>query len=309
MLYDVVIIGGASAGLTAGIYVARKKLNGVILTKEVGGQSILTDNIENFPGFEKISGVELTDKIRVQVENLGLKIKEGIEVKSIVKKDGFFNIVLKAGGTVEAKSIIITTGKNPRMLGVPGEKEFENKGVSFCSICDAPLFSKKNVAVIGGGNSGLESATDLIRYANKVYVLECGPKILGDETTQEKLRRTEKVEFVTSAEVKEIKGDNFVEKIIYKNKETDEEKEISVGGVFVNIGWVPATKFLDGFVKLNDNGEIITDPKTNKASIEGVFAAGDCTDIKYKQCIVAAGEGAKAALSAYDYLINQHQVN
>ena len=300
--YDLVIIGAASAGLTAGIYAGRKKMNTVILSKEVGGQAILTDTIENFPGFDSISGKELAARERAQAEKFGAEIREGVEVEAVEADGGGFSVKTKGGDSIGAKSVIIATGKNPRRLGVPGEKEFENKGVSFCSICDAPLYGGKDVAVVGGGNSGLESAADLTKYAEKVYVLEFGGRIMGDELTKEKLEKTGKVEFITDAEVMEIKGDALVEKIIYKDKKTDAVKELSVGGVFVNVGWVPATGFLKDFVKLNEKGEVVIDHRTTETSVKGVYAAGDVSDIKYKQCVIAAAEGAKAALSAYERL-------
>jgi len=303
MLYDLAIIGGATAGLSAAIYAGRKKLTTVILTKEIGGQSLLTETIENFPGFESISGRELIKKMEAQVKKYGVEIKDGLEVESILKKEDFFEIKIKNfEDTFLVKSIIIATGKNYKRLNIPGEKEFENKGVSFCSICDAPLFQDKDVAVIGGGNSGLNSALDLLKYANKIFVLEAGPKIRGDELLQEKLKESGKVEFFVNVQPQEILGKNFVEKIVYNDLEKGEIKELEVGGVFINIGWEPATKFLKGFVNLNEWGEIIINPKTNESSVLGVFAAGDCTDTLYKQCVIAAGEGAKAALSVYNYL-------
>jgi thioredoxin-disulfide reductase len=299
MIYDLVIIGGASAGLTAGIYAARKKLNAIILTKQVGGQSLLTNTIENFPGFEMISGRELIEKMRLQVENYGVPIKEGIEVKFVKKEKELFLIE-----SIKAKSVIIATGRKVQCLNIPGEKEFKNKGVSSCSTCDAPLFAGKKVAVIGGGNSGLETAADISKYASKIYVLGSNSKIIGDELLREKLKQTEKVEFITSAAVQEIKGKKFVEKIIYKNLESNQIKEIAVDGVFINIGWIPASDFLsEDFVETNERGEIIINPATNETSTPGVFAAGDVTNNKYKQCIIAAADGAKAALSAYNYLL------
>ncbi|HDO23671.1 MAG TPA: hypothetical protein ENG99_00430 [bacterium] len=303
MIYDIVIIGGAAAGLTAGVYTGRKKMNSVILTKEVGGQSLLTDTIENFPGFDSISGRELINRMRGQVEKYSVEIKEGIEVESIEKKNDDFLIKIRNGEPIETKSIIVATGKNPRRLNVPGEREFENKGLSFCSICDAPLFSGKDVAIVGGGNSGLEAAMDLTKYANKIYILEYDSKIKGDESTQEKLKQTGKVKFITNAEVREIKGSDFVEKIAYRDRKSEEIKELSVGGVFINIGWTPSSAFLKGFVDLNEQGSIIINPKTNESSISGIFAAGDVSDVKYHQCVIAAGEGAKAVLSAYEYLL------
>jgi alkyl hydroperoxide reductase subunit F len=305
MLYDLVIIGGASSGLTAAIYGARKKLNTVILTEKIGGQSLLTDNIENYPGFKSISGKDLINKMREQVENLGVKIKEEIKAIEISKKDNVFEIKTENNGTFQAKSVVIATGKRPRHLNVPGEKEFTSKGVSFCSTCDAPLFAKKDVAVVGGGNAGLESAVDLTKYARKIYVLEFSEKILGDESTQEKLRKTGKIEFITNAATKEIRGETFVKSLIYEDRSSGEKKELLVEGVFVNIGQIPNTDFVKGFVELNEWSEVITDHRTSQTSVEGIFAAGDVTDTFYKQCIIAAGEGAKAALSAYKYINSQ----
>jgi len=298
MIYDLVIIGGATSGLTAGI-----------LTKEIGGQTLQTESIENFPGFEKISGPELINKMKEQVQKYGLPIKSGTEVKSISKTDGVFEISTNANNKITAKSVIISTGKNPRRLNVPGEKEFENKGVVYCSTCDAPLFGDKTVVVAGGGNSGLNSAFDLLKYAVKIYIMEAADKIIGDEFLQEKLKASGKVEFIINADIKEIKGANFVEEIIYLDKKTGlpageagEEKTLKAQGLFVNVGWSPSSAFVKGFLETNEYGEIIIDPRTSETSVKGVFASGDVTDVKYKQCIIAAGEGAKAALSAYDYL-------
>ncbi|MBU3925667.1 FAD-dependent oxidoreductase, partial [Patescibacteria group bacterium] len=229
----------------------------------------------------------------------------GVEVESIKKAGQNFLIKTKEGESFETKTIIIATGKILRQLNVPGEKEFKNKGITYCSICDAPLFSGKDVAVVGGGNSGMESAMDLIKYANKVYLMSRGEKIKGDEFLQDKLKKTGKVEFITNVEIKEIKGNKFVEKIIYKDKKSGEEKELPVGGIFVNIGWVPATNFLEELIETNNHGEIITDSKTQQTSLAGIFAAGDVTDSLYKQIVIAVGDGAKATLSAYNYLIKE----
>ena len=304
MIYDLVIIGGATSGLTAGIYAARKKLNAVILTKEVGGQTLQTESIENFPGFEKISGPELIDKIKEQVQKYGLPIKSGTEVKSISKTDDIFEIASNISDEIKAKSVIIATGKNPRRLNISGEKEFENKGVVYCSTCDAPLFGGKTVVVAGGGNSGLNSAFDLLKYAVKIYVMENSGKLIGDEFLQEKLKKSGKVEFMTGVEIKEIKGGDFMEEVVYLDKKSGEEKALKAQGLFVNVGWSPSSSFAKGFLKTNEYEEIVVDPKTNETSVKGVFASGDVTDVKYKQCVIAAGEGAKAALSAYDYLKN-----
>lgn len=305
MVYDLAIIGGATSGLTAGIYAARKKLNAIILTKEVGGQSIQTESIENFPGFENISGTDLIGKIKAQVLKYGLSIKSGAGVGSISKKDDMFEIETDKNEKITAKSVIIATGKNPRRLNVVGEKEFENKGVVYCSTCDAPLFGGKYVVVAGGGNSGLGSAFDLLKYANKIFVMESMDKIKGDELLQEKLKASGKVVFMTSVDIKEIKGSKFLEEIIYLDKKTGEEKTLKAQGLFVSIGWSPSSSFVKGFVDRNEYDEIIINQKTNETSVKGVFASGDVTDIKYKQCVIAASEGAKATLSAYDYLKNK----
>lgn len=302
MVYDLIIIGGASAALSAAIYAARKKLNTLILTGKVGGQSLLTDSIKNYPGFKEISGYDLIVKFREQAESFGAKIQEGKLVESIAKNGDNFEVKTNDGQSFEAKSIIVATGKRPRNLDVPGEKEFANKGVSYCSTCDAPLFGEKDVAVIGGGNSGLEAAMDLTKYANKIYVLEFGPKIIGDEATQEQLRETKKVEFITDAATKEIRGNKFVDSLIYEDRKSGEKKDLKIQGIFVEIGQIPSSDFTKGFLQMNPRGEIIIDLKTNQTSVEGIFAAGDVTDVLYKQCIIAAGEGAKAALSAYKYL-------
>lgn len=304
MIYDLVIIGGATSGLTAGIYAARKKLNAIILTKEIGGQTLQTENIENFPGFENISGPDLIGKMKKQIQKYELPLMSGVEVKSISKTNDIFEIAANITDEIKTKSVIIATGKNPRRLNIPGEKEFENRGVVYCSTCDAPLFGGKTVVVAGGGNSGLNSAFDLLKYADRIYVIESAVVIKGDEFLQEKLKASGKVIFMANCDIKEIAGTAFVEKIVYLDKNSGQNKEIAAQGVFVNVGWAPATGFLKDFVKLNDYGEIIIDPKTNQTSISGVFAAGDATDVKYKQCVIAAGEGAKAALSAYEYLKN-----
>ena len=200
-----------------------------------------------------------------------MPIKSGAEVKSISKTDDIFEIAVNISDEIKAKSIIIATGKNPRRLNVPGEKEFENRGVVYCSTCDAPLFGGKRCGSGRRGNSGLNSAYDLLKYAVKIYVMENSDKLIGDEFLQEKLKKSGKVEFMTGVEIKEIKGVDFMEEVVYLDKKSGEEKALNVQGLFVNVGWVPATGFLKDFVKLNDYKEIIIDPKTNETSVKGVF--------------------------------------
>jgi len=303
MLYDLIIIGAGPAGLSAGLYAGRKKIKALILTKQIGGQS-LSYTIENYPGLMEISGLELVEKTKKQVEKYNVEIKESAEISNIDKKNGNFSVKTEKGNSFETKAIIIASGKIPRKINVPGAREFEGKGVSFCTICDAPIFSGKNIAVVGGGNSALMSAMDLIPYAEKIYVLQHRERFIGDEILQEKLKKSGKVEFITNAEILEIKGNKFVEKIIYEDLVSKEKKELAVGGVFVNIGYIPNTAFVKNFLKLNEKEEIIIDPWTAETSIKGIFAAGDATNISFKQYIIAAGEGAKAALSAYHYICN-----
>jgi len=302
MLYDLIIIGAGPAGLTAGIYAGRKKINAIILTKQIGDQS-LGYTIENYPGIPKIMGMELVEKMKEQVGKYGIEIKENIAIKSIEKKNEKF-LIKAESGSFEAKAVIIATGKISKKLDVPGAREFENRGVSFCTICDAPLFAGKNVAVIGGGNTALISAMDLLPYAEKIYVLQHRERFIGDEIMQEKLKKSGKAELIVNAEISEIKGKNFVEKIIYEDLSLKNKKELEVGGVFVNIGHIPNISFVKNFLDLNEKEEIIIEPETTETSVKGIFAAGDVTNIPYKQYIIAAAEGAKSALSAYHYICN-----
>jgi len=300
-LYDLIIIGGGPAGITAGIYGARKKLNTLLLTKDFVGQVGKAGDIENWPGNYRIPGIELLKSFKEHLKRFDIKIEEE-EVKEIKKRDGIFEISTRKNNNFQSKSVVVTSGRNPRPLKVPGEEKFVGKGVSFCPTCDAPLFKDKVVAVVGGGNSGFETALDLVKYSPKIYILEFGQKVKADETSQEKAKESGKVSVITNAVVKEIKGKDFVESIIYEDKTSGKLEEIEVQGVFVEIGSLPATVFLGDLVEFNQWGEVKIDPKTYTTKTPGLFAAGDVTDVKYKQIVVATGEGAKATLSAYEYL-------
>lgn len=303
MKYDLIIIGSGIAGLTAAIYASRKKMKTLVLTKEVGEPFLAGYAVENYPGLPKISGGELVKKAKEQALKFGVLIKEGYAVTSIEKKGENFLVKTAKEDNFETKTVIIAAGRMPRKLDVPGAREFENRGVSFCTICDAPVFSGKNVAVIGGGNAALKSALDLLPYANKIYVLQHREKFVGDEVSIEKLEKTGKVTFLVNVETKEIKGKDFVESLIYEDLATGEKKELAVGGVFVNIGQIPNSNFAEGFLGLNERGEIIVGCRTTQSSVPGIFVAGDVADLPFKQYIIAAGEGAKAALSAHEYLL------
>jgi thioredoxin-disulfide reductase len=300
-IYDLIIIGGGPAGITAGIYGARKKLKTLLITKDFVGQAGKAGEIENWPGFYLISGQKLVSDFKNHLQKFDIEIKEE-EVKGIEKKGEIFEVSTVKNNIFQTKAIIIASGRNPRPLKVPGEEKFTGKGVSFCSVCDAPFFKNKTVVVVGGGNSAFETALDLKEYASKIYILEFLPKIMADEDCQESAKASGKITIITNVAVKEIKGKDFVDSIIYEDKISGKKVELEVKGVFVGIGSLPATAFLKNLVDFNKSGEIKINPKTCETRTPGLFAAGDVTDVKYKQIVIACGEGAKAALSAHEYL-------
>lgn len=307
-MYDVIIVGGGPAAVGAGVYVARKKLKTLLIAGEFGGQSIVSADIHNWIGTKSISGIDLAKNLEGHIRNY----PEEVEVKSpemamLVKKtDGGFVVETNKGGSYETRTVIMTAGARRRKLGIPGEKEYDGKGVAYCSTCDAPLFSGKDVAVVGGGNAGLEAAVDLLPYAAKIYLLEYGDSLKGDPVTQGHAKNSDKVEIILNAETKEVKGEKFVTGLTYKERISGEEKTLLVGGVFVEIGSVPNSESVKDLVALNKQGEISIDHKTAATSCEGIWAAGDVTDEMYKQNNISAGDGVKAALSCYQYLIVKH---
>jgi len=303
-MYDVIIIGGGPAGAAASVYTGRKKIKTLLLTDSFGGQSIVSDNIENWIGIKKISGFELAKMLEDHVracEEVEIKMPEKVD-KVIEAKNGFRVETNK--NTYQAKTLIVASGGRRRRLNVPGEEKFNGKGVSYCSTCDAPLFKDKEVAVIGGGNAGLEAAIDLIHYASKIYIINHGSELSGDPSTQEEIRKSPKVVVINNAETQEILGDRFVTAIKYLDKQSNQVKELSVGGIFVEIGSIPNSEFMKGLVEMNKAGEIIVDHRTLATSKPGIFAAGDVTDEIYKQNNISAGDAIAAALSAYNYLLN-----
>lgn len=305
MIYDIIIIGGGPAGITAGIYAARKKLKTLLISRDFVGEIGKALFIENYPGFKEITGLELIGRLKEHLKKYEIEIQEGEEVKEIKKRgDGFFEIKTGPEKKYLSKVVIIATGRDPRPLKVPGEKEFLGKGVSYCVTCDGPLFSGKKVVIIGGGNSGFKAAFELAKHCPKVYILESSPEVKADEIEQERANNLENVQVLTNVVLKEIRGKNFVENITYQNRETKTIKEIPIDGVFVEIGYIPATSFVKDLVDFNERDEIKINPKNCVAKTAGLFAAGDVTDIEYKQIVIAVGEGAKAALSAYEYLKN-----
>lgn len=299
---DLIVIGGGPAGITAGIYSARQRLNVLLITKDFGGQMVgKSVEIENYPGFGKISSLELIRKFENHLKSQKIDIEKD-EVAKLEKNNDSFLILTKAGKRFEAKAVIIASGADPRPLEIPGEKEFIGRGVSYCVNCDGPLFCGKTVVVIGGGNTGFEAAIFLEKIAKKIFILEYGPKVKADEINQERIKKIKKAEIITEAVLKEIKGDKFVNSIIYQDKKSGKEINLSVDGVFVEIGVQPATSFIKNLVDFNERDEIVADPRTGETKTPGLFAAGDVDCVPYKQIVVAAGEGAKAAISAFNYL-------
>jgi len=302
-IYDLIIIGGGPAGLTAGIYASRRKLNNLIITKDIGGQAGTVPMVENYPGFEGIDGFTLTDKMKKQAEKFGSQFKYE-EVIKIGKSEDIFWAETVAGNKYQAQAMILSFGVTPRNLEVPGEKEFTNKGVTYCANCDAPLYKDKVVAVVGGGNSALDAAEYLAKIAKKVYLIHRRDEFRGDEILVDKIKKTQNIELILNSTIKEIQGEKFVNKIIVKNLQDEKEGELAVDGVFVEIGHVVNAGPIREAVKLDEKQQIIIDDYCH-TSEAGIFAAGDVAFGEYKQIIIAAGEGAKAALSAYKYL--QHK--
>jgi len=308
-MYDLIIIGGGPAGIAAAIYSARKKLNMLIITDSFGGQSIVSDDIQNWIGERHISGVDLAQKledhIRAYEDDIDIEVGKRVRsVEVINDKDNqsrSFEVETEKGKIYKSKAIILAVGGRRRKLKVPGEKKFEGKGVTYCSICDAPLFRDKAVVVIGGGNAGVEAVVDLLPYAEKIYLLEVDNKLRADQTTQEKIKREDKVEIILNANTKKITGEIMVDGLIYED-ENEKEQKLAVQGVFVEIGSVPSSEIVRDLVEVDKYGQVKTDSKHTTTSQPGIFAAGDVTDDPYKQNNIAVGDGVKAALAAFKYL-------
>jgi len=302
MYYDLIIIGGGPAGITAGIYAARQRLNTLLITKAFGGQvARKAVAIENYPGFEEISGLELIQKLEKHLRKQKIDIERD-EVTKLKKIKNKFLVITKSKNRFEGKSVIIASGADPRPLEVPGEKEFIGRGLSYCPTCDGPLFEGKTVAVIGGGNAGFEVAMFLSKIAKKIYILEFGERVVADEINKERVKKIGKVEIITNAALKRIKGEQFVSSIVYQDKKTGKNITLPIDGVFVEIGSQPSTSFAKDLVDFNERDEIMVEFETYQTKTPGLFAAGDVNLGKFKQIVTAAGEGAKAALAVYDYL-------
>src|SRR6056297_1814509 len=300
-MYDLIVIGGGPAGTTAAIYGKRQKLKTLLITKDFQGQiGKKPIPIQNWPGLNEISGPDLMSNFKNHLKNLDIKTKEST-IKEINKKDNIFKVKIKKE-EYEAKAVVIASGSDPRPLEVPGEKEFIGKGVSYCAICDGSIYQGEDVVVVGGGDAGLETVVYLKDIAKKIYVMEFMNKLKAKDSLKETVRKLENVEIITGAKLKEIKGDKFVNEVIYKERDKEEEKKIKAEGVFVQVGYQPATAFINDLVEFNKKDEIKVDPWTCETKTKGLYAAGDVTSVKYNQLIIAAGMGATAAISAFHYL-------
>lgn len=299
--YDVLVIGGGPAGASAAIYAARKGIRTGIVAERFGGQILDTLSIENFISVKNTEGPKLAAALEEHVKEYDIDIMNLQRAKNVEKKE-LVEVELENGAVLKSKTVIISTGARWRNVNVPGEAEFKNKGVAYCPHCDGPLFAGKDVAVIGGGNSGMEAAIDLAGIVKHVTVLEFMPELKADKVLQERANSLSNVTIVTNAQTKEITGTDKVNGITYIDRETNEEHHVELAGVFVQIGLVPNTEWLEGKLERNRIGEIIVD-KRGATTIPGVFAAGDCTDSAFNQIIISMGSGATAALGAFDYLI------
>ena len=297
-MYDLVIIGDGPAGLSAGIYAVRYGLDTLILEKDViSGQIALTDIVENYPGFSSIAGMELMDKFKEHAQEAGVTTEDG-EVLNI-KSDGDKKIISTDEGEIEAKAVIIATGANPQHLGVPGEEEFAGRGVSYCATCDGPFFRGKNVAVIGGGDSAITDALILSNLASKVYVVHRRDELRATKVLKDRAFSRNNIEFICDTVLDEVLGDGSVEKVILKNVKSGDTVEMAMDGVFIYVGVVPNTGFVD--VDKNSAGFIITSDRM-ETSVEGIYAAGDCRVTPLRQVVTAVSDGAIAAASAHEFV-------
>ncbi len=309
-MYDLVIIGGGPGGVAAGVYAARKKIKTLLITDSFGGQSVVSADVQNWIGTKSISGYDLAksleEHLRAQTD---IDIVDDDLVAAIQKRDAAlsgagqgFSLVTRNGKTYETKYFLLASGSRRKKLGVPGEKEFDGKGVVYCSTCDAPIFKDKVTAVVGGGNSALESVMDLFPYASKIYLIVRSEILKGDPISQDKVKGNPKVTILWNTVVLEVKGKDTVTGIRVKDVKTGEEKDLALDGVFVEVGLLPNSDFVKDLVKLDDFGHVVIDARTQGTSCPGIWAVGDVTDVPYRQNNISVGDAVKAVLNIYDQL-------
>jgi len=299
-MYELMIIGGGPAGIAAGVYAARKQLKTLLISGDIGGQINNTLGIENYLGYQFVEGPELISKFQAQMSQFPIDQKIGDKVSRLEKIDGGFEAISETGDRYQARAVVLATGKRPRKLNVPGEIEFAGRGVTYCAICDGPIFAGQRVVVVGGGNSALEAALDMVKIAEHVDLVSLTP-LTGDQILIDQLGNAENLEIFTEHQTQEIKGQDFVEGMVIKDRKSGAEKHLAVTGVFIEIGLIPNSETVKGLMELNRLGEVPVS-SANETTLPGLYAAGDVTDVPEKQIIVAAGEGAKATLQAHHYL-------
>jgi len=299
-MYDLIVIGAGPAGMTAAVYAARKRLNILLLSKDIGGQLLWTASVENYMGYQFIEGPELMAKFDQQVKQFPIAQRIGQSVASLSLVEGVFEVKTDNDDSYQGRAVIIATGKRPRQLNVPGEDRLAGKGVTYCAVCDGPLFSDENVAIVGGGNSALEAADDMVKIASHVNMVS-NTGLTGDQVLIDRLKPIANLTMHLEHDVVEIRGTDRVEAVTIRDINSGDQQEIAVGGVFVEIGLIPNIDLARGIVTLNGLEEIEVSCSC-ETGIPGLFAAGDVTSVPEKQIVIAAGEGAKAALQAQHYL-------
>jgi alkyl hydroperoxide reductase subunit F len=306
-VYDMLILGGGPAAMSAVVYAARKMINLAVITIDFGGQINETSDVENYLGFQSIKARDLVAKFQEHAVSFDIPVSIGPSIIEVKKKENIFEVLIEDGTFVSGHSVIFATGKRPRPLTVPGEKQLVGKGIAYCATCDAPLYKDKKVMIVGGGNSAFTTAIDLLRLNAEAILINFISGWQADETLQQRVKKYEKVQFLDYHEVLRIEGKDKLEAAVIRNRKTSEEKRVDVDGVFVEIGLLPNSDPVKNLVELNKHGEVIVDCFC-RTNVPGLFAAGDVTNVPHKQIIISAGEGAKAALSAYDYLIEKSQI-
>ena len=299
-MYELMIVGAGPAGLAASVYTARKRLKALLVSGDIGGQMNWTLGIENYLGYQFIEAPELIKKFHTQVDKYPIDQKIGYKVSRLEKIEGGFEAISEAGDRYQSKAVIFATGKRPRKLNVPGETEFTSKGVTYCAICDGPVFSGQRVAIVGGGNSALEAALDMVKIAEHVDLVSLTP-LTGDAVLIDKLKNAKNLSIFTEYQTEKIEGQDFVTGMWIKALKDGQSKRLEVSGVFIEIGLVPNSEPVRRLVKLNKGGEVPVNCSC-ETELPGLYAAGDVSDVPEKQIVVAAGEGAKAALTAHRYL-------
>jgi len=306
-VYDMLILGGGPAAMSAVVYAARKMLSLAVVTLDFGGLMRETTEIENYLGFQSINANDLVVKFEDHVKSFDIPVSLGVAVKEVRRQDRIFTVLMEDGTLFSGKTVVFCLGERHRPLSAPGEKELAGKGVSYCATCDAPLFKGKRVLIAGGGNSAFTTAFDLVRANAEIVLVNFVEGWQADETLQQRVRSYDKIQFLDFHEVAGIEGEGKVEEAVLRNRKTGEEKRMPFDGVFVEIGLLPNSDPVKNLVELNKKGEVVIDCSC-RTNVPGFFSAGDVTMVPHKQIIISAGEGAKAALTAYDYLIETNQL-